>query len=144
LSLRIDLDTSDYDVKMRLFRVNIPSFPLKAVKGSTDIIEKNMIPVIPVKTGTLRDSVRKSVVGNQGKVETTAGYGLFVDEDTKPHRIEGNPLLAFEIRGKLIIRPFVDHPGTTGQQFRRKTLDNSQQEIIGEIIRVYNEQVVNK
>lgn len=144
MSLRIDLDTSDYDVKMRLFRSNIPSFPTKAVSGSTDIIEKNMIPEIPVKTGELRDSVRKSVIGNQGKVETTAGYGLFVDEDTKPHKIVGNPLLVFMWRGKLFIRHSVNHPGTTGQQFRRKTLDNSQQEIVGEIIRVYNEQVVNK
>jgi len=143
MSLRIDLDTSDYDVKMNLFRSNIPSFPTKAVLGSTNIVEKNMVQVVPVKTGELKGSIRKSVIGNKGLVETTSGYGLFVDQDTKPHKIVGNPLLAFQWRGKLVIRHSVNHPGTTGQQFRRKTLDNSQQEIIGEIIRVYNEEMVN-
>jgi len=143
LSLRIDLDTSDYDVKISLFRVNLPTFPTKAVKGTTDVIDKNMTPLIPVKTGTLKASKRKSVIGNKGIVETTAGYGLFVDEDTKPHKIEGNPFLAFPGRnGQIVIRRSVNHPGTKGQQFRRKTLDNSQMEIIGEIIRVYNDQVV--
>ena len=144
MSLRIDLDTKDYDVKMRLFRVNIPSFPTKAVRGATDIIEKNLVQVVPVKTGELKGSIRKSVIGNQGKVETTSGYGLFVDEDTKPHKIVGNPWLAFPGRsGKIIIRHSVNHPGTKGQQFRRKTLDNSQQEIIAEIINVYNTNMVN-
>jgi len=143
LSLRIDLDTRDYDVKMRLFRSVIPSFPTKAVKGTTDIIEKNMVQVVPVKTGDLKGSIRKSVIGNQGKVETTSGYGLFVDKDTKPHKIVGNPWLAFPGRsGQIIIRRSVNHPGTTGQEFRRKTLDNSQQEIISELIRVYNDEVV--
>lgn len=141
MSLRIDLDTNDYDVKMRLFRNALPEFPVKAVKGSTDIIEKNMVQVVPVKTGNLRDSIRKSVSGIQGKVETTSGYGLFVDEDTRPHKIVGNPLLVFPWRGKIFIRHSVNHPGTKGQQFRRKTLDNSRLEIIGEITRVYNQEV---
>lgn len=141
MSLRIDLDTSDYDVKMSLFRNAIPQFPAKAVKGSTDIIEKNMVQVVPVKTGNLRDSIIKRVIGVSGIVETTAGYGLFVDEDTKPHKITGNPLLAFPWRGKIFIRHSVNHPGTKGQQFRRKTLDNSQPEIIREITRVYNQEV---
>ena len=144
MSLRIDLDTSDYDVKISLFRSKIPTFPTKAVRGATDIIDKNMVLAVPVKTGELKDSIRKSVIGNQGKVETTSGYGLFVDEDTKAHKIVGNPWLAFPGRsGKIIIRHSVNHPGTTGQQFRRKTLDNSQQEILAEITNVYNSQVVD-
>ena len=141
MSLRIDLDTSKYDVKIRLFRNNLPQFPPKAVKGATDIIEKNMVQVVPVKTGNLRDSIKKRTAGVFGIVETTAGYGKFVDEDTKPHKIVGNPLLAFQWRGKLFIRRSVNHPGTKGQQFRRRTLDNSQQEITGEIARVYNEEM---
>lgn len=141
MSLRIDLDTNDYDIKMRLFRNVLPEFPAKAVKGSTDIIEKNMVQVVPVKTGNLRDSIKKSISGIQGKVETTAGYGLFVDEDTQPHKIVGNPLLVFPWRGKIFIRHSVKHPGTKGQQFRRKTLDNSRQEILSEIVRVYDQEV---
>ena len=142
MSLRIDLDTSDYDVKMNLFRSNIPLFPSKAVKESTTIIERNMVDVVPVKTGELRDSIRKKVIGDKGIVETTSGYGLFVDEDTRPHEIEGNPLLAFPWRGKLMIRHSVQHPGTKGQQFRRKTLDNSFFPILEGIKRVYDEEVI--
>ena len=138
--MRIDLDTTDYDVKMAMFRVNLPAFPTKAVKGATDIIEKNMILVIPVKTGKLRDSVKKSVIGNKGIVETTSGYGLYVDEDTKPHRIDS--VVPIRDSGGIKFRFIGMHPGTTGQQFRRKTLDNSQQEIMGEILRIYDQQVV--
>lgn len=141
MSLRIDLDTSDYDVKMRFFRSKLPSFPPKAVKGATDIIEKNMVQVVPVKTGNLRNSIKKSNIGMTGKVETTAGYGLFVDEDTKPHKIVGNPVLVFPWRGKIFIRRSVNHPGTKGQQFRRKTLDNSKQEILLEITSIYNQEM---
>ena len=143
MSLRIDLDTRDYDTKMRFFRNNLPQLPPKAVKGATDIIEKNMVQVVPVKTGNLRESIKKRVTGIFGIVETTAGYGKFVDEDTKPHKIIGNPFLAFPFRGKIIIRRSVNHPGTKGQQFRRKTLENSQQEVLGEIVRVYNQEVID-
>lgn len=143
MSLRIDLDTSDYDVTMNLFRSNIPTFPPKAVRGATDIVEKNMIDVVPVKTGELKNSITKRVVGPTGIVETNSGYGKFVDEDTEPHKITGNPLLAFHWRGKLTIRHSVNHPGTKGQQFRRKTLTNSQFQIISEIIRVYNDEVIS-
>lgn len=142
MSLRIDLDTSDYDVKMSLFRSNLPKLPIESVKGVTNIIERNMFDVTPVKTGALKSSIRKSIVGNSGIVETTAGYGKFVDEDTGPHKITGNPLLAFIWRGKLTIRHSVNHPGTKGQQFRRKTLDNSQFPILSEIVRVYDEEIV--
>ncbi len=138
MSLRIDLDTTQYDVKMNIFRSELPPFPEKAVRSATGIIEENLIPVIPVKTGTLKGSVRKSVIGKTGKVETTAGYGLYVDEDTKAHKITGNPLLAFQWRGKLFIRHSVNHPGTKGQQFRRQALDNSRIPILNEITRIYN------
>jgi len=76
-----------------------------------------------------------------GTVETTAGYGLFVDEDTKPHKIVGNPVLVFPWRGKIFIRRSVNHPGTKGQQFRRKTLDNSKQEILLQITNTYNREM---
>jgi len=135
MSLRIDLDTNDYDVKMRLFRNVLPQFPAKAVQGSTNIIERNMVQVVPVKTGTLRDSIKKSVTGMQGKVETTAGYGLYVDEGTKPSPGRYVPAIRKRIKTGT-------HPGTPAQQFRRKTLDNSRQEILGEIVRVYDQEVI--
>ena len=139
--LRIDLDTSDYDVKINFFRTGLPNLPAKIVQGATYIIEKNMKQAVPVKTGKLRDSIQKSFMGHRGVVETTSGYGLYVDEDTKPHIIRGKPLLAFRWKGKLWIRHSVQHPGTTGQQFRRRTLIRSQPEIMEEIAESYTEEV---
>jgi len=60
MSLQIDLDTSNYDVKMRFFRSRLPLFPPKAVKEATDIIEKNMVQVVPV-----RQEILETVSKNQ-------------------------------------------------------------------------------
>ena len=141
--LRIDLDTSDYDVKIDFFRNGIRELPGAAVLGATNIIERNMRDNVPVKTGKLRDSIEKTVFGTQGVVSTTSGYGLFVDENTKPHIIRGKPLLRFFWKGKWRIRHWVQHPGTTGQQFRRKTLIASQPEILSEIAHIYNQKVLS-
>ena len=141
--LRIDLDTSKYDVQINFFRNGIKEFPTAAVLGATNIIERNMRETVPVKTGKLRDSIEKTVFGTQGVVSTSSGYGLYVDQDTQKHIIRGKPLLRFFWKGKWRIRHWVQHPGTTGQQFRRKTLINSQPEILSEIAQIYNQKVLN-
>lgn len=46
-------------------------------------------------------------------VRSPAEYSSYVDEGTPPHRIEGNPLLAFTARdGSRVIVRYVNHPGT--------------------------------
>lgn len=60
----------------------------------------------------VRDSIVGDAAGTRGEVSCTAEHGIFTDQGTRPHRIVGNPLLAFELGGETVIVRFVDHPGT--------------------------------
>lgn len=47
-------------------------------------------------------------------IHSPADYSSFVDEGTGPHRIDGNPLLAFTASdGTRVVVRYVNHPGTT-------------------------------
>lgn len=71
--------------------------------------------VVPIDTGELRDSqVIEQTGDNEWQVVYEAEHATFTDEGTAPHTIEGNPLLAFEWEGELVIVHSVEHPGTTG------------------------------
>jgi hypothetical protein len=49
-------------------------------------------------------------------------YALYVHEGTKPHVIEGNPLLAFTWHGEQVFFASVNHPGYKGNPFLRDAL----------------------
>lgn len=49
-----------------------------------------------------------------GQIAFTAEHASYTDEGTDPHIIEGNPLLAFEWEGRLVIVRSVNHPGYAG------------------------------
>lgn len=75
------------------------------------------VPVGPDRDRTgpaLRDTLEVRVGVNTATISYLAEHASFTDEGTDPHRIEGNPLLAFEIDGTTVIVHFVDHPGTEG------------------------------
>jgi hypothetical protein len=92
----------------------------------------------PVRDGCLRSSIVKRLeVRPEGLAvrivaDTTPcsperkSYALFVEEDTKPHVIEGNPTLAFHWNGPegfgLYFFQSVQHPGTMGKHFMRDAL----------------------
>lgn len=50
----------------------------------------------------------------------------FVEEDTRPHRIESDRPLAISANGNTVYRLSVDHPGTRGQHPIRKAAESSQ------------------
>lgn len=137
--LRYNIDTTDYDVKIAFFNSGMENVAPQINSSSADIIEKNLIKNTPVKTGVLRGSIIKQVEKTSAVVMTTAGYGKFVDQDTKPHRIFGRPFLRFVINGTVFFRRFVDHPGTKGQQFKAKTVNESRDEINNSIVKIYKE-----
>lgn len=139
MSLRIDLDTSDYDVKMTILRNKIPEFTPRLVMEGAEIIDEEMHNTVPVKTGKLKNSIQKFVEPMSATIQTSSGYGLYVDEDTSPHVIQGNPILRFEVDGEIIFRRKINHPGTKGQHFRRKTLDNFQFRFLNRVRDVWNE-----
>lgn len=132
MSFRVELDTSDYDLKFGLIRSGMPKLAPSIVSESADVIEKAMSEAVPVKTGTLKNSIRKDVLPLSAVISTNSGYGLFVDEDTGPHEIiakggfspRGLPgSLRFEISGKTIFRRRIMHPGTKGQHFRLAAIE---------------------
>lgn len=76
------------------------------------------------KTGDLRSQIRveqsRDVSGRFSTgydVVSNADYSVYVHEGTRPHKITGNPLLAFMWRGSLVIVRSVNHPGTRANRF---------------------------
>lgn len=80
---------------------------------------KYMQGIVPVKTGKLRDSIN----WNEDGIWSTSKYFKYVDKGTRPHKIEGNPFLSFQINGATIITRSVNHPGTKAQNISKKTED---------------------
>ena len=125
MSVEIEIDISDYEIKINRLVSGLPEFiPRMMIEGSK-IIEEEMKSSVPVKTGFLRDSISSQVDTDSAVISTNSGYGKFVDEDTAPHIIRGNPFLRFEINGQEFIRRQINHPGTKGQHFREKTMVES-------------------
>jgi len=122
---RIDIDSSDFDLKIGLLGSGMEEAGPVVIEKTTNLLKQELINITPVRTGKLRDSIASINFGLAGEVSTNSGYGLFVDVDTKAHKIKGNPFLRFEIGGKTIYRRQVFHPGTKGQKLRIRTLHNS-------------------
>lgn len=76
---------------------------------------------VPVKTGKLKRSrqSRASFASTRASVTVTypPNYAEFTDKGTRPHKIRGNPLLAFRWHGRLVIVRSVNHPGTKGTRW---------------------------
>lgn len=125
MSVSITVDTSDYDRKIGLVRAAIDEFIPQFITEGTPIIQQEMANQVPVKTGKLRASIYSEVDTNQSITRTNTGYGLFVDQPTKPHVIRPNiaKFLHFRIDGQDIYAKEVFHPGTKGNFFILRTLD---------------------
>ena len=81
--------------------------------------------ISPVKTGKMRDSIGN----NDSEIWTSSKYYKYVNDGTKPHKIEGNPFLKFQINGVTIITRSVNHPGTKPQKMTEKTIKYIESEI---------------
>jgi hypothetical protein len=82
--------------------------------------------IVPVKTGTLRGSIRveqnRSTLGRYESgygVLAAAKYARFVHDGTKPHTIVPvrATVLAFNVGGATVFTRLVNHPGTKAQPF---------------------------
>lgn len=93
-------------------------------KGKAGAVKTAARQIVPVKTGRLRNSIRvqqshelsgRFVSGYEVTADTP--YATFVHEGTRPHVIQGNPLLVFQIGSTTVFTRRVHHPGTRGQPF---------------------------
>lgn len=84
---------------------------------------------VPFKTGKLKRSRQSSASFSTTRASVTVtyppDYAKFTDEGTRPHKIVGRPLLAFQWRGKLVIVHSVNHPGTKGTRWWTKRANES-------------------
>ena len=102
---------------------------LKAIRQSFKPIGRNWAddtvrlarPRVPVRTGRLRQSIRRRNA-TQRRATVVAHYtAFFVDKGTKPHDIKAKRAkgLVFEGRGgRTIFAPKVRHRGYAGRPFR--------------------------
>lgn len=92
-----------------------------------DELERIVKDAAPVSSGETRDAITVDVAGGGGTISITVDspteQSSFTDEGTVAHKIEGNPLLAFEMGGATVIVHSVNHPGTTAQHWFDQPMD---------------------
>jgi len=124
MSMKIRLNTTDYEIKFRLLRSAVVNFAPRFIVKSTESVAEIMRGIIPVDTGALRDSIRTDIQPLRGEVSTNTGYGLFVDQDTAQHEIRARvgKYLRFEIDGVVFFRKRVVIPAHKGAKFVEQTI----------------------
>jgi hypothetical protein len=109
-------------------RAELSRLSLRNVSDVADQVEAQAKILAPVQTGHLRASIRKvpvfSVRGPTFRVEATASYAPFVENDTAPHIIRPRraQVLRFRVGGRVVYAKIVHHPGTKGQHFLAKAV----------------------
>lgn len=82
-------------------------------------------PMVPVRTGRLRQSIRRRNA-NKTKATVVGHYtAYFIDAGTKRHTIvpKKSKRLIFQAEGRTIFAKKVDHPRTTARPFRQRAAD---------------------
>lgn len=96
----------------------------KMEKGISTAFNRSSVKLVAAGAKYLRSispgKLDKSIRHNETDIWSVAKEFKFVDEGTRPHRIEG--LLVFYIHGAKIFSWGVDHPGTKAQHLTEKTL----------------------
>jgi len=110
-------------------RAELSRASLRNVSDVADQVEVQAKILAPVgQTGHLRGSIRKipvfSIRGPTFRVEATASYAPFVENDTRPHDIKARnaKFLRFRVGGRVVYAKIVHHPGTKGQHFLAKAV----------------------
>lgn len=94
-----------------------------------DYAYRRMLELTPVKTGGLRNSIRKDVDESrlQAQIGAAARHAPYVEFGTRPHSIE--PVraraLRFTVGGEIVFARLVRHPGTKPQLFVRRAAEET-------------------
>jgi len=124
MSMRIRLNTTDFEIKFRILRSAVRNFGPRFILKGTETVAEIMRGIVPVDTGALRDSIRTNIAPLRGEVSTNTGYGLFVDQDTEEHEIRAKAAkaLRFVIDGEVFFRKKVVIPARKGAKFVEQTI----------------------
>lgn len=102
-----------------------------AKERATKVFKKAKTEAPVGKTGALRAGLKlqqsrdtRGRWASGWEVVSTAAHTLFVIKGTRPHRIEGKPLLAFfwPVLGRNVVFRHVNHPGTKANDFLTRAL----------------------
>lgn len=126
-SSRIEVDMNEEQAR----RVFVRFADEDAKKRAKRVLNFAQQEVPTGKTGELRNSLRvtqsREVTGRYTTgydVTANTSYALFVHEGTRPHVIQGKPLLSFfwATTGRIMVLPKVNHPGTKPNRFLTRAL----------------------
>ena len=94
----------------------------KALSVGAEQVRRTAQELAPRDTGALSESISTRYAGPM-RYEVFANkppYDVYMEEGTKPHGIDGNPLLYWE--GALHPVPHVNHPGTEAYKYMEEAM----------------------
>lgn len=111
------------------------TFKKDLIEESINVIWEKAREYAPVRTGFLSEHIVKEVEVGRGRVISQAPYSAYVEFGTRPHIIRPRRAraLRFEIGGEVIFARYVRHPGTRGQFYMRRALEEGLKKL-GEIV----------
>jgi HK97 gp10 family phage protein len=79
----------------------------------------------PWKTGHLAGSIVKEIEEGEAYLKALTSYAVYVEKGTAPHEIRpvNASILAFEVNGRMVFTPLVNHPGTKPNPFMQRAVE---------------------
>ena len=102
-----------------------------ALKNGAEQVRRTAQELAPKDTGTLSESISVKYAGPMRYqiFPNTPMYDLYMEEGTRPHGIDGHPLLYWE--GALHPVPHVNHPGTEAYKYMEEAMYANVDFIVG-------------
>lgn len=119
-TLTIEINAEKSAAFVEYVRTRIPEGLTSWMSDVASLAERFMTEEAPIKAGQLQQSVVKIRTGKFSfNVYPTAPHAIYVEKGTRPHRIEGKPVLSwFDPKtGMRIFARYVKHPGTKPNPF---------------------------
>jgi len=128
--ITVEIRTSGPDLEQVAERLAGP-VRQRFIELLADITYNTMRELAPVRTGFMRESIRKSIGVGEAYVDVTDPKAVFVEYGTRPHMIYpvNASCLAFFAGGRMIFTKYVSHPGTKPQPFVRFAVEEAQRRI---------------
>jgi hypothetical protein len=73
----------------------------------------------------------KEIGDGEASIQALAPHAVYVVKGTRPHEIRpvNASVLAFEIRGKMVFTPIVQHPGTKPNPFMQNAVEDARSKV---------------
>lgn len=104
-----------------------------SLSAYTKELDKNINRNTPVRTGKLRDNRTVSISDKVSTITLHQPYAGYVEDGTKPHIIRPKTKKALRFNNTFAKK--VNHPGFTGRKFIKKSLDETNTNLITDAIK---------